>query len=61
MWNEGESKALVAKALAGARHLLVAKRCFPRARELYGIWQRTQLPKRVPPFLAEVAVAMAGY
>ena len=61
LWAEGEGKAVAGYALAGIQHLLLVKRSFPRAWDLYGIWQRMELPRRVPPMLAEVLLGMAGY
>ena len=60
LWAEGDAKALAGNAISGVQHMLMVRRCFPAAWGVYSVWNRVEMPHRVPPMLLEIVLAMAG-
>ena len=60
MWLAGEPQGTVGHALSGIQFLLRRKRILPASWNLLKVWQRVELPSRVPPLPEHLVTAMAG-
>jgi hypothetical protein len=60
LWEEGEARAVAGDTISGVQHLLVTRRRFPGAWQLFTTWGRHEMPVRAPPFPPLIILAMAG-
>ena len=60
LWAEGEPKGLAGDVLSGAGLLLNTRRVFPGAWRLFSVWNKLEVPHRVPPMSYSTLAALIG-
>ena len=58
LWSRGGARNAAGDVLSGTQFFLRTRRKIPAAWELLRIWERTELPQRVPPMPEHVLLAM---
>ena len=59
-WLEGDSRATVADAICGLQHYLRKRRVLSFSWKLLNIWEKYEVPNRIPPLSSDMLFALCG-